>query len=124
MIGPRVRRFGGADAQLLIAELPLPDQAQEQLRLIEAGIRRGRWPAATPVTYACEGHEDTAFSVAFYNQTEPPSALLKFGDRETIVLAVPTGSGARYVNGEVEFWEHQGDARLAWSGTTYHCTPR
>ena len=122
--GPRVRPFVGTDAHVLIAELPLPAQVQGQQREIEAGIRSGRWPAATPEAYMCEGREDAVLSVAFYNQTEPPSAVVRFGDRETVVLETPSGSGARYVNGDVQFWEHQGDAQLVWSGTTYHCKAR
>jgi membrane-bound inhibitor of C-type lysozyme len=110
--GPRVRPFVGADAGVLIAQLPLPAQVQEQRRAIEAGIRSGRWPAAMPTDYVCEGREDAVLSVALYNQTEPPSAVIKFGERETVVLEAPSGSGARYVNGNVEFWEHQGDAQL------------
>ena len=124
VIWARVRPFAGTDARALIAELPLPEQAQEQQRAIEARIRSGRWPAATPVAYVCEGRGDTVLSVAFYNQIEPPSAVIKFGDREAVVLEARSGSGARYLNGDVEFWEHQGDAQLVWSGTIYHCKLR
>jgi membrane-bound inhibitor of C-type lysozyme len=81
-------------------------------------------PAPQLATYLCEDHENEPLNVAFYNQTEPPSAQATFGQRQTILLAAPGGSGARYVNDDVEFWEHQGDARLVWSGTTYRCKVR
>jgi membrane-bound inhibitor of C-type lysozyme len=119
--GPRVQPFSGADAQVVIAETPSAAQTRAQQRLIESQIRSGRWPAPIPIAYVCEEHENDPLSVAFYSQTEPPSAQLKFGHRQTVLLAASSGSGARYVNDEVEFWEHQGDARLVWSGTTYRC---
>jgi len=124
VMGPRVQPFSGADAQVLIAEMPSAAQTREQQRIIEGAIRSGRWPAPAPVAYVCEDHESDPLNVAFYSQTEPPSAQVTFGQRQTILLAAPSGSGARYVNDDVEFWEHQGDARVVWSGTTYRCKVR
>ena len=122
--GPRVQPFSGADAQVVIAETPSAAQTREQQRLIESGIRSGRWPAPAPVAYVCEEHENDPLSVPFYNKTKPPSAQLVFGQRQAVLLAASSGSGARYVNDDVEFWEHQGDARLIWAGITYRCKVR
>ena len=124
VMGPRVQPFSAADAQVVIAEIPSAAQTREQQQIIESAIRSGRLPAPQLATYVCEDHESESVSVAFYNQTEPPSARVTFGQRQTILLAAPGGSGARYVNDDVEFWEHQGDARLVWSGTTYRCKGR
>ena len=122
VMGPRVQPFTAADAQVVIADVPSAEQTREQQQIIESAIRSGRLPAPLPVAYVCEDHESETVSVAFYNQTEPPSAQVTFGRRQTILLAAPSGSGARYVNDDLEFWEHQGDARLVWSGTTYRCS--
>jgi hypothetical protein len=62
--------------------------------------------------------------VAFYNQTDPKSAGITFGDRQAIALAAPVASGARYSRRNVDFWEPQGEATVIWSRVTYVCTPR
>ena len=124
VMGPRVQPFTGADARVVIAEMPSAEQTREQQQIIESAIRSGRLPAPLAAAYVCEDHENEHLNVAFYNQTEPPSAQVTFGQRQTILLAAPSGSAARYVNDDVEFWEHQGDARLIWSGTTYRCKGR
>jgi len=124
VIGPRVQPFTATDAQVVIAEVPSTEQTREQQQIIESAIRSGRLPAPQLASYVCEDHENESLNVAFYNQTEPPSAQVTFGPRQTILLAAANGSGARYVNNDIEFWEHQGDARLVWSGTTYRCKGR
>ena len=124
VMGPRVQQFTAADAQVVIAEVPSAEQTREQQQIIESAIRSGRLPAPQLATYLCEDHENEPLNVAFYNQTEPPSAQVTFGPRHTILLATASGGGARYVNDDIEFWEHQGDARLVWSGTTYRCKGR
>jgi len=124
VMGPRVQPFAGTEVQVVIAEIPSAAQTREQQQIIESAIRSGRLPAPLPVTYVCEDHENEPLNVAFYSQTEPPSTQVTFGPRRAILLAAASGSGARYVNDDVEFWEHQGDARLVWSGTTYRCKGR
>lgn len=92
-----------------------------QRRLIELQIRNGELEAPHPVSYRCKGHEDEPFQVSFYQQTDPPSAVLTFGDRQEIVFATQSGSGARYSNARVDFWEHHGAAAVTWSGESYTC---
>jgi membrane-bound inhibitor of C-type lysozyme len=36
----------------------------------------------------------------------------------------PSGSGARYRDGTVTFWDHQGEARLEREGRAVRCRPR
>lgn len=93
-------------------------------RLIEVQIQGGRLEAPRPVAYTCAGHARTPFTVAFYRQTEPASAVVTFGDRQAIVLATPAASGARYVGPDVELWEHHGEVTLTWSRTKYVCKAR
>ena len=99
-------------------------QSSYQRRLVEVQIRGGQLEVPAPVGYVCKGHENEPFQVTFYNQTDPQSAVITFGDRQTIALASPTGSGARYANSNVDFWEHHGKATVKWSGTTYTCNAR
>lgn len=56
--------------------------------------------------WRCDG--GAAFSVRFSD-----SAAEVFAGGRVYTLAIAqSGSGARYSNGTVEYWEHQGEARL------------
>lgn len=99
-------------------------QTQYQHRLIELQIRGGQLEAPTPVGYLCKGYESQPFLAVFYNQTAPPSAVLTFGDKQEIVFAALSGSGARYTNKQVDFWEHHGEAAVTWSGRSFTCMAR
>ena len=89
---------------------------------IETQIRGGLSPS-TSVNYVCEGHENERVAAAFYNQTDPKSAVIAFDGRQVIVLAAPSASGARYTGPDVEFWEHQGEATITAFGSKRTCKP-
>lgn len=93
-------------------------------RLIEVQIRGGQLMVPTPVGYVCQGRESQPFTATYYNQTDPKSAVFTSGDRQVVALSVPSGSGARYADPDVEFWEHQGEATVTWSGATFVCKAR
>jgi membrane-bound inhibitor of C-type lysozyme len=63
---------------------------------------------------------DRAFSVRFDNKQQ---AELFAAGRVLVLTAAVTGSGTRYRNGDVEYWEHQGQARLinAFGGPYNNC---
>jgi len=90
-------------------------------RLVELQIRGGDLTAPKAVEYSCKGHENEPFAVVFYDGTDPRSAVITMGDRQTIAFATPSGSGARYANPDVDLWEHHGEAAVTWSGTKYTC---
>ncbi|HEX5000007.1 MAG TPA: MliC family protein [Terriglobia bacterium] len=92
-----------------------------QRRLTVLQIKIGDLMAPTPVGYRCKGIEGTPVTVAYYKQTEPPSAVITVGGRQTVVFQSPSGSGARYTDNGVEFWDHQGEATLEWYGKKYSC---
>jgi len=91
-------------------------------RLIEIQITGGLLTAPAAVEYRCENSDDR-FAAAFYNQTDPPSVALTWGNRQVVALAARSASGARYAAADVEFWEHQGEAAVKWSGTSLVCKP-
>jgi uncharacterized protein len=93
-------------------------------RQVQVRIRGGEFPAPTPVAYECKGREQDPLTVAFYNKTEPPSAVITLGDKQTIAFATKSASGARYSSSQIDFWEHQGEARVKWSGASYVCKVR
>jgi uncharacterized protein len=90
-------------------------------RLVEVQIKGGLVMAPTPVGYRCKG-EATPFMAAFYKDTDPPSAVLTFGNDQVIAFVARSGSGAKYTAANVEFWEHQGEATLEWFGKKLTCT--
>ena len=93
-------------------------------RMVEVQIKGGQLVAPTAVAYVCKGRENEPFTVAFYNQTDPVSAVVTLGDRQSIAFGMPTASGSRYRSADVDFQEHQGEATVRWSGTTLTCRTR
>ena len=48
----------------------------------------------------------------FYNQFDPPTAVLNWKGNQEILFLEPSGSGARYGRQGSEYWEHQGEVKL------------
>jgi uncharacterized protein len=90
-------------------------------RIVELQITSGQLEVPKPVGYTCAGSENRPFTVTFYQQTDPPSAVITYGDDQVIAFAAVSASGAKYTAANVEFWEHQGEARVNWYGTTLTC---
>jgi uncharacterized protein len=90
-------------------------------RLVELRIQTGAYEVPAAVGYLCKQREQTPFTAVFYQQAEPRAAVLTYGDRQEVVFAVPSASGARYANARVEFWEHQGEAAVRWEGESLSC---
>ena len=94
---------------------------QQKRRLIELRIGLGQLKAPAAVEYACAGQEATRVSASYY-PTDPPAAVLSYGDRQVVAFIAESASGARYAAGNVEIWEHQGAATFKWGKTELHCT--
>lgn len=62
------------------------------------------------------------FTARFYNQFDPPAAVLTWGSESAIVFAEQTGSGARYGSEGVEYWEHQGEVTVDFRGNKFVCS--
>ena len=93
-------------------------------RLVEVQIQSGQLEAAKPVGFVCKGRESEPMTATYYNQTDPKSALITFGKRQVIAFIAPSASGTRYLGEEIEFWEHQGEALVTWSGKPFGCKVR
>lgn len=93
-------------------------------RIVEIQIQSGQLEVPAVVGFDCPDAEHKPFTVVFYQQTEPPSAVITYGDDQVIAFRAPSGSGTRYVATNVEFWEHQGEATVDWFGTQFVCRPR
>ncbi|WP_312318075.1 MliC family protein [Stenotrophomonas sp.] len=91
-----------------------------QTRIVELQIATTPGPAPAPVNFVCEG-SDKPLAVTYYNEIEPNAALIRLGQDQAIAFLAPAASGARYTREGVEFWEHQGEATLAFYGTRLSC---
>lgn len=92
-----------------------------QGRIVELQISGGLLVAPDYIGFSCEGDAGKPFTAVYYNQTEPPSAVLTWGDDQVIAFSQRTGSGTRYSGPNVDFREHQGAVTVDWYGTRLHC---
>ena len=94
-------------------DMPSPGQAQaidEAVQAADAGNQ-------IRVTWDCDGE---MIPVTFMDD----AALVDLPDGTSVTLPIArSGSGARYTNGSVTYWEHQGTAMIetptqSWEGCT------
>jgi uncharacterized protein len=91
-------------------------------RIIELKIRSGLLAAPATANYFCKGA--TGPVTAAYYPTDPPAALVTYGDQQTVAFVAESASGARYTGDDVELWEHQGQASIKWNGKQMVCSKR
>lgn len=82
-------------------------------RIAELQARYQLVPGKGPVFYQCDD-QPAKEVVATYYATEPPTAIVEFGDGTSLMYLQPSGSGARYQGRNESLWEHQGEARVVW----------
>lgn len=95
------------------------------LRIAELQARYQLITGKGPVFYQCDGLPAKEV-VATYYATEPPTALVEFGDSTSLMYLQPSGSGARYQGRNESLWEHHGEARVTWGyqAAEMQCTQR
>lgn len=89
-------------------------------RLVELRIQSGEGVLLKAVEFSCGEHRKV-FTATFYNDVEPKAAVFSYGDDQAIAIGQRTASGARYSSDGMDFWEHQGEARVNWYGTRMTC---
>jgi membrane-bound inhibitor of C-type lysozyme len=75
---------------------------------------------ARPLRYRCDDGRDVVASVT---PADPPMARIEREGVQWLLPLGPTGSGARFSDGRVSFWEHHGEARLELPGRSATCRP-
>jgi uncharacterized protein/heat shock protein HslJ len=90
-----------------------------QRRIAQLEMQAGLLPEPIRANYSCLGN--STITAAYYNQTDPASALFTQADLQVVALVLPSGSGARYGAPGFEFWEHQGEAAVTWNGQKFTC---
>jgi uncharacterized protein len=98
--------------------------ASYQRRIAEIQIFSGALEVPKPVSFDCPGlSKDTPLTIAYYNQTDPPSGVFTYDRDQVVAIVQPSGSGAKYDAPNFEFWEHQGEALLTRKSKSYVCKP-
>ncbi|OBH75742.1 hypothetical protein A5681_10285 [Mycobacterium scrofulaceum] len=91
-----------------------------QTRLDQLAIADPGTLSPPVVTYQCPA--DTGpLTAQFYNEFDPPAAVLTWKGNPQILFQEPSGSGARYGRQGSEYWEHQGEVKLDLNGTKFVC---
>ena len=70
----------------------------------------------------CQSDQKDRVSVVFFGNGSSASVDLAIGDQHVLLPLARSASGARYSNGPVELWEHQGTTRIDWFGDILRCT--
>lgn len=96
-----------------------------RLRIAELQARYRLIEATGPMFYLCDGNPAKQVVASFF-PTEPPTAIVEFGDRSSLMYLQQTASGERYQGQNESFWEHHGDATVIWDyqAPEMHCTAR
>ncbi|CAN5441677.1 MliC family protein [soil metagenome] len=89
-------------------------------RLVELKIDDPDTVRPQTVTYRCPDPAKP-LTARFYNQFDPPAAVLAWGADTAVVFAEQTGSGARYGRDGVDYWEHQGEVTVDFHGDKFVC---
>jgi uncharacterized protein len=90
-----------------------------EVRITEIQIQAGL--VEVPGYHAFDCDDGEPLQATFYANTRRLAAVLTRGDDQLIVPIARSGSGARYVRGDVSYWEHQGEVTLDWRGRRTLC---
>ncbi|OJZ74801.1 hypothetical protein BRW65_06105 [Mycobacterium paraffinicum] len=91
-----------------------------QTRLVQLAIADPGTLSPPVVTYQCPA-DAGPLTAQFYNEFDPPAAVLDWKGNQQILFQEPSGSGARYGRQGSEYWEHQGEVTLDLNGTKFVC---
>lgn len=104
-----------ADARLCVLE-------SYRTRLAELAIAASGAVPPPIVEYRCSD-AGKPFTMVYYNDIDPPAAVMTWGNDRAIVFPQPAASGAKYGRTGIEYWEHQGEASVDFFGNKLSCKP-
>jgi uncharacterized protein len=91
-------------------------------RIAELKINSGDIIVPMPIEFACDDNSKP-FTVVFYTDMQPEAAVITWGDDQAIAFPKPSASGSRYGRDGLDFWEHQGEAKVDFYGNKLTCKP-
>jgi uncharacterized protein len=92
-----------------------------QTRLVQLAIADPATVAPPVITYHCPA-DSGPLTAQFYNEFDPQTAVLDWKGNQQVLFIQPSGSGARYGRQGAEYWEHQGEVKLAINDTKFVCS--
>ncbi|KAF0811786.1 Lipoprotein LprI [Andreprevotia sp. IGB-42] len=88
-------------------------QTEYQRRIAELQARYALVAQAGAAHFVCSAKPGDVVSARFF-KTDPPTLIARYGDTESLMYAVPSGSGSKYQGRNESLWEHQGEVLVTW----------
>lgn len=82
-------------------------------RIAELQARYRLVTGTGPIRFVCDGDPRNEVVVTFV-PTDPRTLIAERGDQVSLMYVQPSGSGTTYQGRNETFWEHQGEASIAW----------
>lgn len=82
-------------------------------RIAEIQARNALVPSKGPFKWQCDDNAATEYTVTFF-ETDPATLIADRGDETSLMYQQPSGSGTRYAGRDTTYWEHHGEATIAW----------
>ncbi|WP_460427035.1 MliC family protein [Azotobacter armeniacus] len=83
-------------------------------RIVELQARYALVSVSGVFTYTCDDDQNKVIQASFY-KTDPPSLYAEYGDQNSVMIAQPSTSGAKYAGqNETTLWEHDNKALVTW----------
>jgi uncharacterized protein len=85
-------------------------------RIAAVQARHRLVPQRGPFAFECPGEPAPALVTVTYFATHPPTLIASRAGEERLLHSVPSASGSRYEGSGAMFWDHHGEALVAWGG--------
>lgn len=89
-------------------------------RTVQLQLDNGETTTPEATAYDCDD-KSKRFTVVYYNDLDPRSAVVTWGDDQSIAFPMMAASGARYGREGMEIWEHQGELSVDFYGNRFTC---
>ena len=89
-------------------------------RTVQLQLDNGETTVPEAAAYDCDDNSKR-FTVVYYNDLDPKSAVVTWGDDQAIAFLMMAASGARYGREGMEIWEHQGELSVDFYGNRFTC---
>jgi uncharacterized protein len=89
-------------------------------RTAQLQIDNGETQAPEAAAYECDDNSKR-FTVVYYNDLDPKTAVVTWGDDQALAFPMMAASGARYGREGMEIWEHQGELSVDFYGNRFNC---
>ncbi len=89
-------------------------------RTAQLQLDSGEVEVPEAMSYDCDDNSKR-FTVVYYNDLDPKTAVVTWGDDQAFAFPMMAASGARYGREGMEIWEHQGELSVDFYGNRFTC---